>query len=102
MFPAVSSVFPQIKEITQQLGVLCLVSTVIEQRLVGIRGYDANPRVLEFTTQNIENAGLDEHIRLAHKPIDQFGKPTAEHGLLLTNPPYGERLGEPAINPLLV
>jgi 23S rRNA (guanine2445-N2)-methyltransferase / 23S rRNA (guanine2069-N7)-methyltransferase len=59
-----------------------------------IRGYDANPRVLEFTTQNIENAGLDEHIRLAHKPIDQFGKPTAETGLLLTNPPYGERLGE--------
>ena len=59
-----------------------------------IRGYDANPRVLEFTNQNIENAGLDEHIRLAHKPIDQFGKPTAEHGLLLTNPPYGERLGE--------
>ncbi|MGB1868821.1 MAG: bifunctional 23S rRNA (guanine(2069)-N(7))-methyltransferase RlmK/23S rRNA (guanine(2445)-N(2))-methyltransferase RlmL [Porticoccaceae bacterium] len=59
-----------------------------------IRGYDANPRVLEYTTQNIENAGLDEHIRLAHKPIDQFGKPTAETGLLLTNPPYGERLGE--------
>ena len=59
-----------------------------------IRGYDANPRVLEYTTQNIENAGLDGHIRLAHKPIDQFGKPTAERGLLLTNPPYGERLGE--------
>lgn len=59
-----------------------------------IRGYDANPRVLEYTTQNIENAGLDDHIRLAHKPLDQFGKPTAEHGLLLTNPPYGERLGE--------
>lgn len=66
----------------------------LEKLELDIRGYDANPRVLEFTTQNIENAGLDEHIRLAHKPIDQFGKPTAEHGLLLTNPPYGERLGE--------
>ena len=66
----------------------------LEKLDLDIRGYDANPRVLEFTTQNIENAGLDEHIRLAHKPIDQFGKPTAEHGLLLTNPPYGERLGE--------
>ena len=59
-----------------------------------IRGYDANPRVLEYTTKNIENVGLDDHIRLAHKPIDQFGNPTAERGLLLTNPPYGERLGE--------
>jgi 23S rRNA (guanine2445-N2)-methyltransferase / 23S rRNA (guanine2069-N7)-methyltransferase len=66
----------------------------LQNLTLDIRGYDANPRVLEFTNQNIENAGLDEHIRLAHKPIDQFGKPTAAHGLLLTNPPYGERLGE--------
>ena len=66
----------------------------LENLELDIRGYDANPRVLEYTTQNIENAGLDDHIRLAHKPLDQFGKPTAEHGLLLTNPPYGERLGE--------
>ena len=59
-----------------------------------IRGYDANPRVLEFATLNIEKAGLDEHIRLVHKPIDQFGRATAEYGLLITNPPYGERLGD--------
>jgi 23S rRNA (guanine2445-N2)-methyltransferase / 23S rRNA (guanine2069-N7)-methyltransferase len=66
----------------------------LENLSLDIRGYDANPRVLEYTTANIENAGLDDHIRLAHKPIDQFGKPTAEKGLLLTNPPYGERLGD--------
>ena len=66
----------------------------LENLELDIRGYDANPRVLEYTTKNIENAGLDDHIRLAHKPIDQFGKPTAGRGLLLTNPPYGERLGE--------
>ena len=69
-------------------------ATGLENLELDIRGYDANPRVLEYTTKNIENAGLDDHIRLAHKPIDQFGKPTAERGLLLTNPPYGERLGE--------
>lgn len=59
-----------------------------------IRGYDANPRILEVARKNIENAGLDEHIRVAHKPLDQFGKPTADVGLLITNPPYGARLGE--------
>ena len=69
-------------------------TTGLENLELDIRGYDANPRVLEYTIKNIENAGLDDHIRLAHKPIDQFGKPTAERGLLLTNPPYGERLGE--------
>ena len=59
-----------------------------------IRGYDGNNRVLEVTVANIENAGLDEHIRIAHKPLDQFGKATADNGLLITNPPYGARMGE--------
>jgi 23S rRNA (guanine2445-N2)-methyltransferase / 23S rRNA (guanine2069-N7)-methyltransferase len=59
----------------------------LEALELDIRGYDANTRVLEFATLNIEKAGLDEHIRLAHKPIDQFGKATADYGLLLTNPP---------------
>jgi len=66
----------------------------LEALELDFRGYDANPRVLEFATLNIEKAGLDEHIRLAHKPIDQFGKATADYGLLITNPPYGERLGD--------
>ena len=59
-----------------------------------IRGYDGNSRVLDVTVTNIENAGLDEHIRIAHKPLDQFGKATADSGLLITNPPYGARMGE--------
>jgi len=59
-----------------------------------IRGYDGNSRMLDVTVANIENAGLDEHIRIAHKPLDQFGKATAETGLLVTNPPYGARMGE--------
>ena len=59
-----------------------------------IRGYDGNSRILDVTVANIENAGLDEHIRIAHKPLDQFGKATADNGLLITNPPYGDRMGE--------
>ena len=61
---------------------------------IDIRGYDGNSRILDVTVANIENAGLDEHIRIAHKPLDQFGKATAETGLLVTNPPYGARMGE--------
>ncbi|MDA9569936.1 bifunctional 23S rRNA (guanine(2069)-N(7))-methyltransferase RlmK/23S rRNA (guanine(2445)-N(2))-methyltransferase RlmL [Porticoccaceae bacterium] len=59
-----------------------------------IRGYDGNSRILEVTVANIENADLHEHIRIAHKPLDQFGKATADTGLLITNPPYGARMGE--------
>ena len=66
----------------------------LERLELDIRGYDANPRVVEFACTNVENAGLDEHIRIVHKPLDQFGKPTHKEGLLITNPPYGERLGD--------
>ena len=66
----------------------------LENFNLDIRGYDGNSRMLDVTVANIENAGLDEHIRIAHKPLDQFGKATAETGLLVTNPPYGARMGE--------
>lgn len=78
-----------------------LLDEALERRRVGmegldlnITGYDSNPRMVDYAIENIVNAGLDEHIRIALKPIDQFGKPTAERGLLLTNPPYGARIGE--------
>jgi len=66
----------------------------LESFELDIRGYDGNSRVLDVTVANIENAGLDEHIRITHKPLDQFGKATADSGLLITNPPYGARMGE--------
>jgi 23S rRNA (guanine2445-N2)-methyltransferase / 23S rRNA (guanine2069-N7)-methyltransferase len=69
-------------------------TTGLEAFDLDIRGYDANRRVLEVTAINAENADLDEHIRIAHKPLDQFGKATADSGLLITNPPYGARMGE--------
>jgi len=36
---------------------------------IDIRGYDGNSRVLDVTVANIENAGLDEHIRIAHTSL---------------------------------
>ena len=69
----------------------------VEALELNITGYDSNPRMVEYATGNVVNAGLDEHIRIILKPIDQFGKPTAASGLLLTNPPYGARIGEQEI-----
>ncbi len=59
-----------------------------------ICGYKSNPHTVQLALQNVKLAGLDAHIRIAHKPLQQFGKPTAEKGLLLTSPPYFERPGE--------
>lgn len=62
-----------------------------------IRGYDANLRVIRAAEENIISAGLDDWLRVTRKEIREFKKPTHKAmsaGLIICNPPYGERLGE--------
>ena len=58
-------------------------------------GCDEFSRVLEAASNNIERAGLQDFISVKRASIARFEKPSSwEQGLILTNPPYGERLGE--------
>jgi 23S rRNA (guanine2445-N2)-methyltransferase / 23S rRNA (guanine2069-N7)-methyltransferase len=62
-----------------------------------IRGYDFNRTVIEAAEFNIAQAGLIGKVRVIAKPLEAFVKPThkpIDTGLVLTNPPYGERLGD--------
>ncbi len=62
-----------------------------------IRGYDADPRVIRRAQENIAAAGLERVVRVSVKPLAELKRPThrpMENGLLICNPPYGERLGE--------
>lgn len=62
-----------------------------------IRGYDADFKVLDAAEFNIGQAGLLDQVRVMRKPVAELKRPThttLENGLVLTNPPYGERLGE--------
>ncbi|WP_075187421.1 bifunctional 23S rRNA (guanine(2069)-N(7))-methyltransferase RlmK/23S rRNA (guanine(2445)-N(2))-methyltransferase RlmL [Teredinibacter haidensis] len=71
--------------------------TACERTLPEIRGYDINPRVLGSTRKNIVVAGFDEFIRVTTKDVGEFKIPThreINNGLIICNPPYGERLGE--------
>ena len=66
-------------------------------QLPEMRGYDADPRVIRRAEENIARAGLQKHVRVSCKPLGELRKPThipLPHGLLVSNPPYGERLGE--------
>jgi 23S rRNA (guanine2445-N2)-methyltransferase / 23S rRNA (guanine2069-N7)-methyltransferase len=68
-----------------------------QRKIPEIRGYDADRKVLFAAESNISMAGLDDHVRVVCKPLAELVKPThttLEFGLILTNPPYGERLGE--------
>ncbi|MCW5204403.1 23S rRNA (guanine(2445)-N(2))/(guanine(2069)-N(7))-methyltransferase, partial [Desulfobulbus sp. N2] len=58
-----------------------------------IIGYDADPHVVAVARKNITNAGLGDRITIKQRQLARLQPPTAE-GILLTNPPYGERLSE--------
>ena len=62
-----------------------------------IRGYDKDSRAIRAAQQNIISAGLDQHVRVISKPMSAFKLPThtkIESGLVICNPPYGERWGD--------
>lgn len=62
-----------------------------------IRGYDISGRIIDIAESNIERAGLDRVVRVSKKPMQEFVKPSHKEinpGLVICNPPYGERLGE--------
>ncbi len=66
------------------------------QNLPPILGRDQDPRAIEAARQNIRAAGLEQQIQLevANLSITVPESLHAVSGLVLTNPPYGERLGE--------
>ncbi len=68
-----------------------------KENLPEIRGYDADVKVIRAAEENIVSAELDHWLRVSRKELKDFVKPThktMEFGLVLSNPPYGERLGE--------
>jgi 23S rRNA (guanine2445-N2)-methyltransferase / 23S rRNA (guanine2069-N7)-methyltransferase len=59
-----------------------------------VRGYDADAKAVRVAQGNIAAAGLKEHIRVEQRDLMDFtAESLPEQGLLLTNPPYGERIG---------
>ncbi len=69
----------------------------LASELPEIRGYDQDRRVLKKAQANIDHAGLEKQVRVICKPIAELKKPTHRplpDGLIICNPPYGERLGE--------
>ncbi len=56
---------------------------------LSLLGSDTDPRALEAARANAEQAGLRVNLRLA--PLTS-AVPSADHGGLVVNPPYGERL----------
>lgn len=57
-------------------------------------GFDADATAVRAAQANVAAAGLARHIHIERRPLALLGsgKPFPPGGVLLTNPPYGERL----------
>ena len=58
-----------------------------------IVGSDIDPKALALAKENAARAGVADVVRFELADAAKFDRPT-ERGVIVTNPPYGERIGE--------
>ncbi|MBQ7565009.1 MAG: class I SAM-dependent RNA methyltransferase [Lachnospiraceae bacterium] len=58
-----------------------------------IQGYDIDGEIIASARENARAAGVEKLIHLQGRPVSELNHPK-KYGFLITNPPYGERLGE--------
>ena len=63
------------------------------KRLPLIVGYDVDRRAVHTALGNVDRAGLRGLVHIERKSVEEV-RPRQESGLLVVNPPYGERLGD--------
>ena len=57
-----------------------------------IIGTDISGHAIAIAERNVKNAGLKNEITLEVKPFQQYTEAPQPAGVLMTNPPYGERI----------
>ena len=58
-----------------------------------IVGADIDPKAIEIARENAQRAGVDDVVRFEVADAMKFDRKT-ERGVIVTNPPYGERIME--------
>ncbi|MBK2043774.1 bifunctional 23S rRNA (guanine(2069)-N(7))-methyltransferase RlmK/23S rRNA (guanine(2445)-N(2))-methyltransferase RlmL, partial [Allofrancisella guangzhouensis] len=78
------------QELWQNLLIKAKENTKVSNAI--IRGYDIDNNILDKATKNISLAGLTNVIKIKQQDIRDFKNTFPDTGLIVTNPPYGERL----------
>ena len=69
----------------------------LEEPQAYLAGADISPEFIELARENVAAAGLEDFIRLAVRDVAAAQAPAKEApGIVILNPPYGERIGEEA------
>ncbi len=79
-----------------------LLGEVEERRLRGataqagqvLRGYDHEPQAVRAALENVSRAGLNGVIHIERRALGDLTREAEVPGLVATNPPYGERIGD--------
>lgn len=58
-----------------------------------ILGYDIDPEAVRVAQANAKRAGVDDVVRFGVRPVSELDH-SGRYGFVVTNPPYGERIGE--------
>ena len=58
-----------------------------------IQGYDIDGDIINAARDNAKLAGVENMIHFQRRPVAQLSHPK-KYGFLITNPPYGERIGD--------
>ena len=67
----------------------------LEEPQAYLAGSDLDPKTIDMAAANITAAGLEDFIRLSVRDVKDATAPAKEEpGIVITNPPYGERIGE--------
>lgn len=59
-----------------------------------IYGSDISPRAVQMARDNVKSAGVARYVELSVLPFQKYEQ-APEKGILVTNPPYGERISSP-------
>jgi 23S rRNA (guanine2445-N2)-methyltransferase / 23S rRNA (guanine2069-N7)-methyltransferase len=63
-------------------------------RLPVILGYDQDARAISAARNNLARTGLNAYVTFAQRALGDCVAPSTSAGLVVANPPYGERLGD--------
>ncbi|MBC7959685.1 MAG: class I SAM-dependent RNA methyltransferase, partial [Vallitaleaceae bacterium] len=62
---------------------------------LSIQGFDSDYQILKIARENAKLAGVEQHIHFEERPMQSF-RSNKKCGVIVTNPPYGERLEDEA------
>ena len=65
----------------------------IKNKEIKLLGYDIDGRILKVARSNAEKAGVAKYIEFQKRDFKDFSN-SDKYGFIISNPPYGERLGE--------